>query len=102
MRSQSRLCLFALAGLMSLLPLARPSAAGLVPAGGTTTAAARPELAGTVVRDETIPFTVDGPGGTIFTGALRDQVLRATDGTLSFAQLVEADSSLARRALLDF
>jgi len=107
MLGKTKLFLFALAGGMSVLPLARPVDAGLVVVGGSTTiggttAAARPELTGTVVRDELIPFSVTGGGGTIFTGTLQDRVIRATDGTLTFAQSVRANTSLARRALLDY
>jgi len=107
MLGRTRLYLFVLTGGMLLLPLSQPADAGIVTAGGSahpggTSVAARPELAGTVVHDEVIPFSVSGGGGQIFSGSLQDRVIRASDGTLSFVQLVQADTSLARRALLDF
>jgi len=61
-----------------------------------TTAAAQPALAGVVVRDALIPFSVDdGIGHTIFKGTLQDRVVRENgSGTLDFYQTIRADAAL--------
>ncbi len=57
-----------------------------VPLSGTTSAA-EPDLAGLVIRDALIPFSVeDSLGGTILTGVLQDRVVRSDNtGKLIFA-----------------
>jgi hypothetical protein len=69
-----------------------------------TTAAAQPALAGVVVRDALIPFTVDdGIGHTIFKGTLQDRVVRENgSGTLDFYQTVRADAGFTIPAMLQY
>ncbi|MCX5659775.1 MAG: hypothetical protein NTW19_08650 [Planctomycetota bacterium] len=55
---------------------------GLVHAHGTNLAA-RPELDGVIVADVLRPFSVNNLAFDI-SGTLQDQVVRTTDGTLSF------------------
>jgi hypothetical protein len=83
--------------------------AGMIAPGGSvsvsaTTFAAGSDLAGTVLRDELIPFTVRGARGqSIFEGTLQDRVIRLDGGgTLVFAQTVRADRGFDRPVILDF
>jgi len=56
---------------------------GYTSLGGTTTAAS-PQLAGTVLEDDVVPFTFSSAGGTVF-GTVQSRVVRSTlDGTLDF------------------
>ena len=66
-----------------------------------TTAAARPELAGTVIRDALLPFVVTAPSGAeIFKGTLQDRVVRETKtGTLDFYETIRASTSTPTAAL---
>lgn len=76
---------------------------GAVPLFGTTSAA-RPELAGVVVRDALIPFTVlNGGGGTVFKGQLQDRVVKENaTGTLDFYQRIIADPGFTPLSSVDF
>src|SRR5688572_27412833 len=76
---------------------------GAVPLPGTT-AAAQPALAGVVVRDALIPFSVDdGLGHTIFQGTLQDRVVRENGtGTLDFYQTIRADAGFTIPAMLQY
>jgi len=69
-----------------------------------TTAAAQPALAGVVVRDALIPFSVDdGIGHTIFKGTLQDRVVRENGaGTLDFYQTIRADAGFTIPAVLQY
>jgi hypothetical protein len=69
-----------------------------------TTAAAQPALAGVVVRDALIPFSVnDGIGHTIFKGTLQDRVVRENgSGTLDFYQTIRADAGFTIPAMLQY
>ena len=68
-----------------------------------TTAAAQPALAGTVVRDALIPFTITAGGHTVFKGDLQDRVIKETAaGTLDFSQTIQADAGFAASALLRY
>ena len=68
-----------------------------------TTSAAQPALAGTVVRDASIPFTVSAAGHTVFRGTLRDRVIKETAaGTLDFSQTIRADAGFHAGALLRY
>ena len=61
-----------------------------------TTAAARPELAGTVILDEVNSFTgVDALGNTLYTGDLQVRIVRETvSGTLDFYyRIISNDAS---------
>lgn len=86
-----------------------PASAGLVAPGGLitaygTTAAAVPELSGTIVRDVSIPLAVDDPAGhVLFRGTLQDRVVReATTDTLDFYQQITADPTMPRAVMIDF
>lgn len=64
-----------------------------------TTAAARPELAGTVLVDRITPFSYTRPliGGTI-SGTIQESVLRSSlDGTLDFYWRITSDATSAAR-----
>ncbi|HEX8912852.1 MAG TPA: SdrD B-like domain-containing protein [Humisphaera sp.] len=77
---------------------------GGVPVGGTT-AAARPELAGVVVRDALIPFTVtnSATGGLVFKGQLQDRVVKENaTGTLDFYQRIIADPGFTPLSSVDY
>jgi hypothetical protein len=82
--------------------------AGMIAPGGSvsvaTMAGAGTDLAGTILRDELIPFTVPGARGqSIFEGTLQDRVIRLDGGgTLVFAQTVRADRGFDRPVILDF
>jgi hypothetical protein len=86
--------------LMSAVPLAPGATAALT----GTTAAAQPELAGVVIRDALIPFSVnDAVGHTIFKGKLQDRVVRENvAGTLDFYQTIRADPGFATPAILEY
>jgi len=108
MRAKTRLVLLAaLAGVSAVsLLFARPARAGVfkqVSIEGTT-AADQPALNGTVVRDQTVPFTVTGHSGQVlFQGTVQDQVVRESgSGHLDFVQVIRADASLAKSAVFDF
>jgi hypothetical protein len=68
-----------------------------------TTAAARPELAGTVIHDTLIPLSIKDSGGVvIFKGHLQDRVVRETKaGTLDFYQDIRADAGWKLDVLLE-
>lgn len=108
MRARTRLVLLAaLAGVSAVsVFFARPARGGVfkpVSIEGTT-AADQPALDGTVVHDQTVPFTVTGTGGqTLFKGTIQDQVVRESGtGHLDFIQVIRADASLAQSAVFDF
>src|SRR5215213_4444427 len=75
---------------------------GNVPLPGVT-AAAQPVLAGVVIRDVAIPFSVNnGVGQTIFRGTLQDRVVRENaTGTLDFYQTVRANAGFNLPAFLE-
>jgi hypothetical protein len=108
MRAKTRFVLLAaLAGVLALWALfASPARAGVynrVSIQGTT-AADTPALGGTVVHDQTVPFTVTGHSGqTLFSGTIQDQVVRESGtGHLDFLQVIRADASQAKSAVFDF
>jgi hypothetical protein len=108
MRAKTRLVLLAaLAGVSAVSALfARPARAGVfkqVSIEGTT-AADQPALDGTVVHDQTVPFTVTGNAGqTLFKGTIQDQVVRESGtGHLDFIQVIRSDASQAKSAVFDF
>lgn len=81
------------AALLSLaaLPMAVWASVALPPGGPAiplpagTTAAAEPDLAGTVLRDALIPFTISVGGAPVFQGVLQDRVVRSSaSGRLHF------------------
>src|SRR5260370_961675 len=84
--SKSKSPLWALCALAMLVPLGRPSPSLAVslPLGGIaalsgTTAAARPELAGLVLEDQLIPFTItDSVGNVIYQGTIHNRGLFST------------------------
>jgi hypothetical protein len=82
--------------------------ASMIAPGGSVNVAATvgagSDLAGTVLRDQVIPFTVQSEGGqSIFEGTLQDQVIRLDGGgALVFAQTVRADRGFDRPVILDF
>lgn len=87
-----------IAGMIVALFAAPLLAVPLAPGGFAnltgTTAAARPELAGTVIADVTRPFSVDVGGGNFTTGSVRDFVVRETvSGTLDFYYSISNDVS---------
>ncbi len=61
-----------------------------------TTAAARPELVGTVVEDDLLPFSFDAAatGGTI-SGTVQSRVVRNVGGTYDFSWRVTSDPNSA-------
>ena len=70
------------------LALGGSAQAVILPGGYTslsgTTTAASPQLAGTVIEDDVVPFTFSSAGGTVF-GTVQSRVVRSTlDGTLDF------------------
>lgn len=59
---------------------------------GTTTAAS-PQLAGTVIEDDVVPFTLSSGGGTVL-GTVQSRVVRSTlDGTLDFYWRIVSDAN---------
>jgi hypothetical protein len=93
----------------ALVSLGGGARAGVIAPGGSVRVSAAPagvgsDLAGTVLRDELIPFTVRGAGGrSLFEGTLQDRVIRQDGGgTLVFAQTVRADRGFDRPVILDF
>lgn len=75
---------------------------GIVATPGTT-AAAQPALAGTIVRDVSVPFSIVASGKTVFKGHLQDRVIRETAaGTLDFSQSILADAGFSAKALLHY
>jgi len=59
-----------------------------------TTAAARAELAGTVLEDTSRPFAIDLGGGLSITGTIQDRVVRSDiDGTLDFYYRITNDAT---------
>ena len=86
----------------SLMSVALPPGAA-VPLPGTT-AAAEPALAGLVIRDALIPFSVnDGLGHVIFRGHLQDRVVRENGtGNLDFYQTIRADAGFTIPAVLQY
>jgi hypothetical protein len=61
---------------------------------GTTTAAS-PQLAGTVLADDVVPFTFTSAGGTV-SGTVQSRVVRSTlDGTLDFYWRIISDANSA-------
>ena len=68
-----------------------------------TTAAARPELAGVVIRDALIPFTITSSGGAVlFKGTLQDRVVRENvSGTLDFYEAIRTTGPGSTIAKLD-
>lgn len=66
-----------------------------------TTAAARPELAGTVLVDTLRPFSIDLGGGLSITGQVQDRVVRSdVDGTLDFYYRIINDAASGGSILL--
>lgn len=55
-----------------------------------TTFAACPEVGGTILRDQSIPFEVRGndPGTVLLTGILQDRVIQNSDGNIVFSSRV--------------
>src|SRR3569833_1712277 len=80
-----------LASAAHAVPLA-PGGSVLTPG---TSVAARPELAGTVVYDNMVPFTVKSTGGVVIaTGQFQDRVDKETGtGTLDFYYRLISDTS---------
>ena len=108
MRARTRLVLLAaLAGVSAVsLLFASPARGGVykqVSIQGTT-AADQPALNGTVVHDQTVPFTVTGHAGQVlFKGSIQDQVVRESGtGHLDFIQVIRSDASQAASAVFDF
>ena len=58
-----------------------------------TSLAARPELAGVVLKDVTRPFMIKLLGGGKITGTIQDRVVRESGGTLDFYYRVFNDAS---------
>ena len=58
-----------------------------------TSLAARPELAGVVLKDVTRPFTIQLLGGGKIKGTIQDRVVRESGGTLDFYYRVFNDAS---------
>ena len=68
-----------------------------------TTAAAQPALAGTIIHDVSVPFTIVVGGKTVFKGHLQDRVIKETAaGTLDFSQSILADAGFSATALLHY
>jgi hypothetical protein len=97
--SPVKTALLPLAGAASLLLLSSVVQASvpLTPGGPPvalpgTTAAAEPDLAGTVLHDKLLPFTIGTP--TQFKGVLQDRVVRSTKtGTLHFYKFIRQTES---------
>ena len=66
-----------------------PLPIGTTPLSGTTVAAS-PQLAGTVLEDDVVPFSFAGASGTV-TGTVQSRVVRSVDGTLDFYWRVISD-----------
>ncbi|BCM91128.1 hypothetical protein IAD21_02992 [Abditibacteriota bacterium] len=72
------------------VPVAVGASAGL----SGTTAAARPELAGTVLQDVIRPFTMTTASGAVIKGTFQDRVVkRNVSGTLDFIFRIKNDPS---------
>jgi Arc/MetJ family transcription regulator len=68
-----------------------------------TTVAADPALAGTIVHDTNVPFTIVVGGKTVFKGNLEDRVVKETaTGTLDFSQSILSDAGFSAVALLHY
>jgi hypothetical protein len=110
MLGRRKVWLAAVAGAAAALgSLGGAARARMIVPGGSVSVSATPagagsDLAGTVLRDELIPFTVRAGGGhSIFEGTLQDRVIRLEGGgTLVFAQTVRADRGFDRPVILDF
>ncbi|MHB8348598.1 MAG: hypothetical protein ACYDHM_15915, partial [Acidiferrobacterales bacterium] len=82
--------LFGAAVLLAGAVLGTSAQATLIAPGGSTllsgtSAAAQPSLAGTVLQDVTVPFTLSLGGGSTVNGYVQDRVVRETvSGTLDF------------------
>jgi hypothetical protein len=76
----------AAAAFLTLLPISSPLAPGATISLNFSTAATEPDLAGVVVRDTLIPFTItDSLGRAMCKGQLQDRVVRSnTTGLLHF------------------
>jgi len=111
MLGQRKVWLAAVAGVATAVGALAGSAAhaGTIAPGGSVRVGASvsglgADLEGTVLRDESIPFTVrTAAGKSIFEGTLQDRVIRLDGGdTLVFAQTVRADRGFDRPVILDF
>jgi len=82
--------------LAASLALGGSAHAVILPGGYTslsgTTTAASPQLAGTVIEDDVVPFTFSSAGGTV-SGTVQSRVVRSTlDGTLDFYWRIVSDA----------
>ena len=82
--------------LAAALALCGSAQAVILPGGYTslsgTTTAASPQLAGTVIEDDVVPFAFSSAGGTV-TGTVQSRVVRSTlDGTLDFYWRIISDA----------
>jgi len=79
-----------MAGVLAVALWAPLASATVIPPGGSTalfgtTSAARPELAGTVIHDQLIPFEIKDGLTLLFAGVLQNRVVRSDlDGTVDF------------------
>lgn len=87
------------AGAIGLLAMAASglARADLLAAGSTinlggTTAAAEPQLAGTIIEDRTDGFSFAGAHGTV-SGSIQSRVIRSIDGTVDFYWRVMSDAT---------
>ena len=88
-----------LAVAIAAMALAGSAQAVILPVGTTpisgTTLAAKPQLLGTVLEDDTVAFSFAGPGGTV-SGSVQSRVVRSdVDGTLDFYWRVFNDPNSA-------
>lgn len=83
---------------VAFLSCAAPAFAVALPSGTTTnlpgtTVAARPELAGVVLEDDTTAYSFNGGAGVV-NGTVQSRVSRSnSDGTLTFSWRIETDGS---------
>ena len=89
---------FTLALATAAMALGSGAQAVVLPVGTTplsgTTVAGSPQLAGTVIEDDVVPFIVAGASGTV-TGTVQSRVVRSIDGTLDFYWRVTNDGNSA-------
>ena len=85
--SSGALALVAAAGVFALSILLPPGATRPVPA---TTAATEPDLVGTVLKDDLLPFVIKGPNDEVLCeGQLQDRVVRSTKtGLLDYYYMI--------------
>lgn len=89
--------LLALAAAIAIVPSAHAASTPIGGPGsygvGATTSVQEPDLVGSVIADRTQPFTINGIGGGVVTGAIQESVIRSdATGFLHFYRVVSLET----------